>query len=504
MTEQHQLWNFLVSKNKHLEYRTVVAPDFLCDFKGTKITGLLARAAGGDVTKPGQAIYTQILNSELGDLTLVFWVIESSYQDVGIEGDGLIKDAFGREIRLIEGFVFKGNLPLADINLGQDNFNKLHEDIKEHYRNFWKWEKPESCFSSRSYAFEVSEDPLILISRSPYVVKVVKTEIKLTNTEKFKSEIVSVIFCLNNKSLIVRDKNKNQTVWIYDVSGKTKIELFRGLEINPYFCHFTPVVISPDGQYVATAIIGKNSYGDISQIIIGSIQNNRDIKIIDGHGPFLLDRKRVNALAFIDNNILISDDSNKKIFFWNDKVDNYPGLSGHSGEIRVIVYNYKLGNIFASADNQGTIIIWELSDNKKWAEIKRIINNAHGTPNGCPINSLTFSPDGRTLASAGDDGKIQLWDSMTGQKKNTLEKVSQDNSTPHINTVNTVAFHPNGKLLASGDNEGRIEVWDIFTQKSIASSREHDKDVTSLCFSPDGKILASGSKDKTIMLWELT
>ena len=88
---------------------------------------------------------------------------------------------------------------------------------------------------------------------------------------------------------------------------------------------------------------------------------------------------------------------------------------------------------------------------------------------------------------------------MTSQNKNTL--VPQYNSIPHINTV---AFHPNGKFLASGDNEGRIEVWDIFTQKSIASSREHDKDVTSLCFSPNGKILASGSKDKTIMLWELT
>jgi WD40 repeat protein len=498
MTEQHQLWNFLVSKNQHLEYRTVVAPDFLCDFKGTKITGLLARAAGGDVTKPGQAIYTQILNSELGDLTLVFWVIESSYQDVGIEGDGLIKDAFGREIRLIEGFVFKGNLSLVDINLGQDNFNKLHEDIKEHYRNFWKWEKPESCFSSRSYAFEVSGDPLKLISRPPYVVK---TGIKLANphVEKFESEIVSVIFCLKNKSLIVRDKNKNQIVWIYDVSGKTKTELFRGLKILPSLCHYTPAVISPDGQYIATAIIGKNSSGDISQIIIESIQNNGDRKIIDGLEPFLLDRKRVNALAFIDNNILISDDSNKKIFFWYDKVDDSPGLSGHSGKIRAIAYNYKLGNIFASADNQGKIIIWGLSDNKKWAEIKCLIDNAHGTPNGCPINGLTFSPDGRTLASAGDDGKIQLWDSMTGQKKNTL--VSQYDSIPHINTV---AFHPNGKFLASGDNEGRIEVWDIFTQKSIAVTKRHTDDVTSLCFSSDGKILASGSKDKTIMLWELT
>ena len=91
---------------------------------------------------------------------------------------------------------------------------------------------------------------------------------------------------------------------------------------------------------------------------------------------------------------------------------------------------------------------------------------------------------------------------MTGQKKNTLEKVPQYDSI--LRRINTVAFHPNGKFLASGDNENRIEVWDIFTQKSIAVSKRHGEEVTSLCFSPDGKILASGSKDKTIILWELT
>ncbi|MDJ0733923.1 MAG: hypothetical protein QNJ47_07535 [Nostocaceae cyanobacterium] len=111
-----QAWAFLVGCNQYLDYRTIVAPDFMCE---SKTSSLLAKAAGGDLTEVGTAYYREIHNSKVGDLTLVFRVIEATSENTGIEGRGVLKDSFGREIYLIEGIVLQGLQP--DILVTQEN-----------------------------------------------------------------------------------------------------------------------------------------------------------------------------------------------------------------------------------------------------------------------------------------------------------------------------------------------------------------------------------------------
>ena len=74
----------------------------------------------------------------------------------------------------------------------------------------------------------------------------------------------------------------------------------------------------------------------------------------------------------------------------------------------------------------------------------------------------------------------------------------------HTDTVYSVAFSPDGKLLASvGDNDSTIKLWDVATGKERATLKGHKHDVMSVAYSPDGKTLASGSADKTIKLWDV-
>jgi WD40 repeat protein len=72
-----------------------------------------------------------------------------------------------------------------------------------------------------------------------------------------------------------------------------------------------------------------------------------------------------------------------------------------------------------------------------------------------PIQAVTFSPDGKTLASAGDDLAVRLWDVATRQELIALEG--------HQHAVYSVAFSPDGKALASGGaapaNQGVILLW---------------------------------------------
>jgi WD40 repeat protein/tRNA A-37 threonylcarbamoyl transferase component Bud32 len=113
------------------------------------------------------------------------------------------------------------------------------------------------------------------------------------------------------------------------------------------------------------------------------------------------------------------------------------------------------------------------------------------------VNSVAFSPDGKTLGSASDDKTIKLWNLASGEEIHTLEG--------HSNWIWTVAFSPNSKILASGSADKTIKLWNVETGKLVRTLEGNTDGVTSVAFSPDGKTLASGaaSKDMKIKLWNL-
>ncbi|WP_341732678.1 NACHT domain-containing protein [Microcoleus sp. EPA2] len=111
------------------------------------------------------------------------------------------------------------------------------------------------------------------------------------------------------------------------------------------------------------------------------------------------------------------------------------------------------------------------------------------------VRSVTFSPDGKLLATGDSDGVVRLWEASSGREILTCKG--------HTNVVESVAFSPDGEILASGSYENTIKLWDVKTGECLKVLQGHTGSVMSVTFYPDGNILASGSFDCTIRLWNI-
>ncbi|MGW2859505.1 nSTAND1 domain-containing NTPase [Streptomyces sp. NPDC001205] len=112
-----------------------------------------------------------------------------------------------------------------------------------------------------------------------------------------------------------------------------------------------------------------------------------------------------------------------------------------------------------------------------------------------PVNSVAFSPDGTSLATASSDASVRLWDTATRQVTATL--------TGHTGAVTSVAYSADGTRLATTGEDGTVRLWDAAGHRMTATLPGHQGAVRSVAFSPDGHTLASGGTDRTVRLWNL-
>jgi WD40 repeat protein len=110
------------------------------------------------------------------------------------------------------------------------------------------------------------------------------------------------------------------------------------------------------------------------------------------------------------------------------------------------------------------------------------------------LTCVAFSPDGRFLASGGEDRVVYLWDLKTGKVRHRLEG--------HTNRVWSLAFSPDGKLLASGSLDGTIRFWDPATGEPRRTLGGHCPDLALIAFSPDGRRLAAGTAEGGVRFWD--
>ncbi|MBW4670291.1 MAG: CHAT domain-containing protein [Cyanomargarita calcarea GSE-NOS-MK-12-04C] len=162
------------------------------------------------------------------------------------------------------------------------------------------------------------------------------------------------------------------------------------------------------------------------------------------------------------------------------KVTERNRLEKHKDEVTDVSFSPD-GKIIATASKDKTVKLWSLDG----AQIQTLKGHKDW------VRSVRFSSTGKTIATASWDGTVKLW-TTEGKLMTTL--------TGHNTKVYSVSFSPDGKTIASADAKGYVKVWTL-EGKFIKTFKAHDQPVLSLSFSPDGNTLATASQDKTVKLW---
>ncbi|BAZ40297.1 WD-repeat protein [Calothrix sp. NIES-4101] len=282
-------------------------------------------------------------------------------------------------------------------------------------------------------------------------------KIKLWSRDSRKPETLSNIYTSKNFNTTASVED-GRTIKIWSKDGKL-LQTLKG--------HLSPVrsvSFSPDGNTIAS--------GDTDGKIILWSKDGKQLQVIESGY-----RHTILSITFSPDGDTIAVSGLGGMLILLNKDGQLKPLEGHLSGTDVSVSFNPDRNIIASSDSSGgKIKLWS-KDGKELPGI------------GVNGSLVTFSPDGKTIASL-NDRTITLW-SKEGKILKTLRGA--------LDRIFSISFSPDGNIIASGNRDGTITLWSK-DGREIQTFKGHNGEVTQVRFSEDGKTLAS-TGDGKISLW---
>lgn len=316
-----------------------------------------------------------------------------------------------------------------------------------------------------------------------------------------KGRIFDVAYSPDGKRLAVAS---SIGVWLYDAETGAELDLLTGHAYYAWVENYAQpyvrnVSFSPDGRTLLSRYINGNTVfwdtvtGELLDRLGGGVisfsPDGRTFASGGGGGGWgsirFYDVTTGELLRTIDDKR--TAERNKQLELRIGSSVSYSGISSIYGSVRSLSFRPD-GETLASGLSDGTIRIWD-------AQTDELLRTFMGHASG--VENIAFHPDGKTLASSGRlDGTLRIWDADTGELLHTL--------TGHTGWIHNFSFHPDGKTLASASHDETLRIWDATTGEHLHTLTGHTGAVYSVSFHPNGKTIASVSEDATLRIWDAT
>lgn len=207
--------------------------------------------------------------------------------------------------------------------------------------------------------------------------------------------------------------------------------------------------------------------------------------------------KPLRMLAFSPDNLLLATvGDDQQAHTWSaDNGDAIETFKGHKSPVFAVAFADSGTLVSGAADRNA--VIWDL--NPGWTLERTIGTGDPTSPISDRVNTVRFSPDGKSLATGGGEptrgGDIKIWQVADG-------KLMQSFTNVHSDTVFSLDFSADGKYLASGAADKFAKVLDLTTGKVVKTFEGHTHHVLGVTWKRDGRILASAGADNVIKVWD--
>ncbi|HYH95379.1 caspase family protein [Hyalangium sp.] len=251
------------------------------------------------------------------------------------------------------------------------------------------------------------------------------------------------------------------------------------------------LALSPDGRLLAT------TEGHRAQV--WEVGSGRELARVEHEGF-------IHALAFSpEGRWVASASQDGTVRVWEAATGHEQMRGRHEGAVSAVAFSPE-GQRLATGGEDQTARLWDVATGlalARWVHkdvpCEEVLGKARGAcerarmwGTAAKLESVSFSPDGKLLATTTLDGVARVWDIGSARERLLLR---------HPEFIRTLAFSPDGRALAIASGEPGARLWSVATGEELSRIATVE-DVSFLQYSVDGKSLMTSSAAGTIHLWE--